>query len=94
MIANDFIIAKDFRTYKRIILRQDKSLRDHVPIRPVGWALRDVSTARWAWDETSQRHRRHVSGAVTRKRDQPPVPAVITLTESRLTADDAHPVDL
>ena len=26
--------------------------------------------------------------------DQPPVPAVITLTESRLTDDDAHPVDL
>jgi hypothetical protein len=25
----DFIIVKDFRTYKRIILRQDKSLRDH-----------------------------------------------------------------
>jgi MerR family transcriptional regulator, redox-sensitive transcriptional activator SoxR len=25
---------------------------------------------------------------------QPPVPAVITVTESRLTADDAHPVDL
>ena len=53
MIANDSIIAKDFRTYKRIILRQDKSLRDHVPIRPIGWALRDVSAARWAWDETS-----------------------------------------
>jgi hypothetical protein len=45
-IANDFIIAKDFRTYKRIILRQDKSLRDHVPTRPVGWSLRDVSAAR------------------------------------------------
>lgn len=26
--------------------------------------------------------------------DQPPVPAVNTLTESRLTDDDAHPVDL
>jgi hypothetical protein len=28
------------------------------------------------------------------ERDQPPVPAVITLTESSLTADDEHPVDL
>jgi hypothetical protein len=28
------------------------------------------------------------------KRDQPPVPAVSTLTESRLTDDEAHPVDL
>jgi energy-coupling factor transporter ATP-binding protein EcfA2 len=30
----------------------------------------------------------------TRSPDQPPVPAAITLTESRLTDDDAHPVDL
>ena len=29
-----------------------------------------------------------------RERDQPPVPAVITLTESSLTDDDAHPVVL
>jgi ABC-type branched-subunit amino acid transport system ATPase component len=46
MIANDSIIAKDFRTYKRIILRQDKILRDHVPTRPIRWSPRDVSAAR------------------------------------------------
>ena len=34
MILEEIILAKDFRTYKRIILRQDKSLRDHVPTRP------------------------------------------------------------
>jgi hypothetical protein len=29
MIAKDFIIMKDFRTYSIKILRQDKRLRDH-----------------------------------------------------------------
>jgi hypothetical protein len=29
MIADDFIITNDFRTYTMIILRQDKRLRDH-----------------------------------------------------------------
>jgi hypothetical protein len=31
MIAKDFIIMKDFRTYSIKILRQDKRLRDHGP---------------------------------------------------------------
>ena len=35
MIAKDFIIAKDFRTYKRFILRQDKILRDHMRTHPI-----------------------------------------------------------
>jgi hypothetical protein len=46
MIAKDFITAKDFRTYKRIILRQDKSLRDHVLAGLISCSLRDVSAAR------------------------------------------------
>jgi hypothetical protein len=29
MIAKDFFIAKDFRTYAMNFLRQEKSLRDH-----------------------------------------------------------------
>jgi hypothetical protein len=31
VIAKDLIIAKDFRTYTLIILREDKELRDHGP---------------------------------------------------------------
>jgi hypothetical protein len=29
MIAKTFVIAKDFRTYSAIFLRQEKSFRDH-----------------------------------------------------------------
>ena len=46
MIAKDFIIAKDFCTYTTIILRQDKSLRDHAPTRRIRWALCGVRAAR------------------------------------------------
>jgi Domain of unknown function (DUF1707) len=53
-IAENFIIAKDICTYKIIILRQDKSLRDQAPPRWIGRLLWDVSDERWAWDETSQ----------------------------------------
>ena len=92
MIAKDFIIAKDFRTYKRFILRQDKILRDHVPTHqircsPQGHKRRTVSMGR---DET----RRDGTSQRQRHPSQPPVPAVITLTDSSLTDDDAHPVDL
>ena len=52
-IAENFIIAKDICTYKIIILRQDKSLRDQAPPRWIGRLLWDVSDERWAWDETS-----------------------------------------
>jgi len=53
MIANDFIIKKDFRTYTTIILRQDKRLRDHAPTAGAGVHYWVVSAARWAWDETA-----------------------------------------
>jgi hypothetical protein len=65
VIAKDFIIAKDFYTYTIIILRQDKSLRDHAPTRLIRRALCGVSAARWAWDETGQLgqlHRFQVNG--------------------------------
>jgi hypothetical protein len=39
MIANDFIIGKDFRTYKLIFLRQDKRLRDHARTCRTGRSL-------------------------------------------------------
>jgi hypothetical protein len=41
MIAEDFMIAKDFCTYAIIILRQDKILRDHAP--PVGSGGHDAA---------------------------------------------------
>jgi hypothetical protein len=50
--------VKDFRTYTIIILRQDKSLRDHVAARRIGWAPCGVGAARWAWDETGQLRQR------------------------------------
>ena len=62
MIANDFLIRKDCCTYTIIILRHDKRLRDHAQARRIRWPLRDVSAARWTWDETSQ------------LRDLPPAP--------------------
>jgi len=41
MIANDFVFANDFCTYATIILRQDKSLRDHAP--PAGSGGHDAA---------------------------------------------------
>jgi hypothetical protein len=41
MIAENFIIAKDFCAYTTIILRQDKSLRDHAP--PAGSGGHDAA---------------------------------------------------
>ena len=54
MIANDFIIKKDFRIYTMIILRQDKRLRDHAPTRRIRWSLlgckrRAVGMGRDGW---------------------------------------------
>jgi hypothetical protein len=46
-----FITAKDFRTYKRIILRQDKRLRDHAPTLPDQAGTCGASAARCAWDD-------------------------------------------
>jgi hypothetical protein len=43
MIADDFIITKDFRTYTTIILRDNKRLRDHAPTAGAGvhyWVAR------------------------------------------------------
>jgi len=37
------VITKDFRTYKRIFLRQDKTLRDHSPQRA------QVALPEWPW---------------------------------------------
>jgi hypothetical protein len=54
MIADDFIITKDFRSYTMIILRQDKRLRDHAPTRRIRWSLlgckrRAVGMGRHGW---------------------------------------------
>jgi hypothetical protein len=43
MIANGFVIGKDYCTYTILILRREEMLRDHARTRCIGWALRDVS---------------------------------------------------
>src|SRR3984885_847311 len=61
VILADLFIGKDFCTHTTIILRHDKSLRDHALTRQVrwllgdvgrrfGWPRGDVGAARWAWD--------------------------------------------
>jgi hypothetical protein len=45
MIADDFIITKDFRTYTTIILRDNKRLRDHAPTAGAGVHYWVVSAA-------------------------------------------------